>query len=155
MASQGLINEDGGDQGFHNLGVRPTAEDLGRANTGPKGVTWSISGKASDRGAFKTPGLRNVKLTAPYFHNGGKSTLADVVDFYSRGGDFANAEKAKRIKTLSFDAGEKTALLDFLTNGLTDCRVEKDRAPFDHPSLPIPNRSALAETGANGTGSCP
>ena len=154
-ASQGLKNEDGGDQGFHNIGVRPTAEDLGRANSGPKGVTWSVSHAAADRGAFKTPGLRNVKLTAPYFHNGGKATLADVVDFYNRGGDFANAEKAKRIKPLSFDATDKAALVDFLTNALTDCRVEKERAPFDHPSLTIPNRAALAATGANGTGSCP
>src|SRR5207245_2771343 len=34
----GLINEDGGDQGFHNLGVRPTIEDLGRAGTGGANV---------------------------------------------------------------------------------------------------------------------
>ncbi|HCF30074.1 MAG TPA: cytochrome C peroxidase, partial [Cyanobacteria bacterium UBA11049] len=36
-------------------------------------------------GAFKTPGLRNVELTPPYFHNGGQLTLRQVVDFYSRG----------------------------------------------------------------------
>jgi cytochrome c peroxidase len=154
-ASNGLINEDGGDQGFHNLGVRPTAEDLGRAGAGPKGTAWSVSGSKFDRGAFKTPALRNVKLTAPYFHNGGKATLADVVDFYARGGDFANAEKASRIKTLSFDAKDRAALIDFLGNGLTDCRVEKERAPFDHPALPIPNRAALPAVGANGTGTCP
>lgn len=154
-ASAGLINEDGGDQGFHNIGVRPTAEDLGRAAAGPKGTTWSISHAAADRGAFKTPGLRNVKLTAPYFHNGGKATLADVVDFYNRGGDFANAEKGSRIKSLSFDATDKAALVDFLTNALTDCRVEKERAPFDHPALPIPNRAALPAVGAAGTGTCP
>jgi cytochrome c peroxidase len=154
-ASKGLINEDGGDQGFHNIGVRPTAEDLGRAGTGPKGASWSVSKAAADRGAFKTPGLRNVKLTAPYFHNGGKATLADVVDFYSRGGDFKNAEKSKRIQTISFDAKDKAALVDFLTNALTDCRVEKERAPFDHPSLVIPNGESLTATGASGTGSCP
>src|SRR3954469_24323194 len=38
-------------------------------------------------GAFKTPGLRDVELTAPYFHNGGQLTLRQVVDFYNRGGD--------------------------------------------------------------------
>ena len=37
-------------------------------------------------GSFKTPTVRNVALTAPYFHNGAYSTLADVVDFYVRGG---------------------------------------------------------------------
>jgi cytochrome c peroxidase len=154
-AKNGLINEDGGDQGFHNIGVRPTADDLGRAGTGPRGVSWSISGKTADRGAFKTPSLRNVKLTAPYFHNGGKATLADVVDFYSRGGDFANPELAKRLKIKAFDASEQTALVDFLTNALTDCRVEKERAPFDHPSLAIPNGSALSAVGSAGTGTCP
>lgn len=38
-------------------------------------------------GAFKTPGLRNVALTGPYFHNGSRSTLEQVVEFYNRGGD--------------------------------------------------------------------
>jgi len=39
-------------------------------------------------GAFKVPSLRNVKLTAPYFHNGGQATIRQVVEFYNRGGDF-------------------------------------------------------------------
>jgi cytochrome c peroxidase len=39
-------------------------------------------------GAHKTPGLRNVELTAPFFQNGGTLSLAEVVDFYNRGGDF-------------------------------------------------------------------
>jgi len=146
-AQKGLINEDGGDQGFHNNGVRPTAEDLGRAGTGPK-VSFSQSGSPKDRGAFKTPGLRNVKLTAPYFHNGGKATLADVVDFYNRGGDFANPEKAKRIQRLSLSANEQAALVDLLRNGLTDSRVEKECGPFDHPSLDLPNGSSLKAVGA-------
>src|SRR5262249_3832381 len=109
-AKNGLINEDGGDQGFHNNGVRPTADNPGRAGG------FSESGSASDRGAFKTPGLRNVNLTAPYFHNGGKATLADVVDFYDRGGDFANPEKAKRIQKLGLGSSDKANLVDFLTN---------------------------------------
>jgi cytochrome c peroxidase len=154
-SARGLINEDGGDQGFHNIGVRPTAEDPGRAGTGPGGAAWSASGAVADRGAFKTPALRNIKLTAPYFHNGGMATLEQVVDFYSRGGDFANAEKAKRIRPLSFDAGERAALVDFLRNGLTDCRVENERAPFDHPSLDLPNGPSLPATGAAGKGYCP
>jgi cytochrome c peroxidase len=96
-----------------------------------------------------------VKLTAPYFHNGGKATLADVVAFYNRGGDFANPEKASRIKPLSLDAGDQADLVEFLTNGLTDCRVEKERAPFDHPSLSPPNGATLPAVGAAGTGPCP
>ena len=38
-------------------------------------------------GAFKTPTLRNVALTAPYTHTGEYQTLSDMVDFYNRGGD--------------------------------------------------------------------
>jgi cytochrome c peroxidase len=148
----GLINDDGGDQGFHNIGVRPTGDDAGRAGLGPNGFSFSESGSAVDHGAFKTPALRNVKLTAPYFHNGGKATLADVVDFYSRGGDFDNTEKAKRIKNLSLSAAEKASLVDFLTNALTDCRVEREEGPFDHPSIALPNGPSVAATG--GGNSC-
>jgi len=155
--SAGALNRDGGDQGFHNIGVRPTAEDLGRAGTAatPAAAPFSVSGSRFDRGAFKTPGLRNVKLTAPYFHNGGKATLADVVAFYARGGDFANPERAGDLQPRSLDADDQAALVELLTNGLTDCRLEMQRAPFDHPALPVPNGSALPATGANGIGSCP
>jgi cytochrome c peroxidase len=149
------LNHDGGDQGFHNLGVRPTAEDLGRGGGVDGGAVFSVSGSPFDRGAFKTPGLRNVKLTAPYFHNGSKATLADVVAFYARGGDVANPERSKDIDPRSLDAGDQAALVDFLSNGLTDCRVENQRAPFDHPALPIANRAGLPATGAAGLGSCP
>src|SRR5215510_3958570 len=144
----GLINEDGGDQGFHNIGVRPTAEDLGRAGTGgANAAPFSESGSIVDPGAFKTPALRNVGLTAPYFHTGGKATLEDVVDFYNRGGDFANTEKARRIRPLGLSASDKAALVDFLRNGLTDCRTANDEAPFDHPSLTVPNGPDLLATG--------
>ncbi|MCP3141524.1 cytochrome-c peroxidase [Pyxidicoccus xibeiensis] len=152
----GPLNQDGGDQGFHNIGVRPTDEDLARGDLGIfGGVPNSQSGSPFDMGAFKTPTLRNVKLTAPYFHNGGYPTLDAVVDFYARGGDFANPELSKDIKPRAFTPSERAALVDFLTNALTDCRVEKKRAPFDHPELPIPNRAPLPVTGANGLGPCP
>ncbi len=153
---KGLVNEDTGDQGFHNTGVRPGGrfpEDLGRADVGPKGVTYSVSAAQVDRGAFKTPSLRNVKLTAPYFHNGGKATLDDVLAFYARGGDFNNP--SSRVRAIVFLAGEQAALVDFLANALTDCRVEKERAPFDHPSLDVPNGPSLPAVGAAGVGSCP
>lgn len=83
-------------------------------------------------GAFKTPGLRNVELTAPYFHNGGQATLEQVVDFYNRGGDFGG------LPVLNLTADEKQALVAFL-KGLTDERVRYQKAPFDHPQLFVPN----------------
>ncbi len=45
----------------------------------------AITGKASDRGVFKSPPLRNIALTAPYMHDGRFQTLAEVVDFYNSG----------------------------------------------------------------------
>src|SRR5215813_4390429 len=136
----GPINEDGGDQGFHNIGVRPPAEDAGRAGLGPNGASFSESGSDVDHGAFKTPSLRNVGLRAPHFANGGKKDLASVVDFYSRGGDFPSP--SNRIKRLDFSAEDQAALVDFLQNALTDCRVAREEAPFDHPSLSPPNAAA-------------
>ncbi len=55
---------------------------------GPLMGTWPVVNRVGRMGSFKAPQLRNVELTAPYFHNGGKLTLRQVVDFYARGGDF-------------------------------------------------------------------
>ena len=57
---------------------------------------------ASARGRFKTPGLRNVEFTGPYFHNGGQATLGQVMEFYNRGGDFpVNASNGPDIRPLN------------------------------------------------------
>ena len=48
--------------------------------------------RASINGRFKAPGLRNVELTGPYFHNGSAATLEEVVDFYTRGGNFPHGQ---------------------------------------------------------------
>jgi hypothetical protein len=77
-----------------------------------------------------------------------------VVDFYDRGGDFPNVEKSADIRPLHLTAIEKAALVDFMANALTDCRVAKQKAPFDHPELPVPNGTALGAVGAEGIGSC-
>lgn len=157
-AANGLINPDGGDQGFHNTGVRPTSinfsEDLGRAGQSPDGVPFSESGAGVDRGAFKTPGLRNVGLTAPYFHNGGKATLEAVVEFYAEGGDYRNPSSQLRAFVLL--PTTEAELIDFLQHGLTDCRVATEKAPFDHPSLDVPDGPSLSAVGADGDGGdCP
>lgn len=92
-------------------------------------------------GAFKTSGLRNIELTAPYFHNGGQRTLREVVDFYNRGGDFATqniADLDADIRPLGLTDAEKDALVGFMKS-LTDERVRYRKAPFDHPQLFIPN----------------
>ncbi len=155
------------DKGFYNIGVTRTQDDGGVAGSDPFGKPLSFSKLAqalgssgfasvemqapnlnvlpNERlavdGAFKVPSLRNVALTAPYFHNGSAATLMQVVDFYSRGGNFAanNADNlAPDIKPLGLSQADKQALVAFLQS-LTDPRVAKHAAPFDHPQLYIPN----------------
>jgi cytochrome c peroxidase len=104
-------------------------------------VNFPVSNKA----AFKVPGLRNVELTAPYFHNGSVMTLEDVVDFYTRGGNFpsvtANPDldfNITEIGTLQ-NATDKMAAMVAFMKSLTDERVRNHSAPFDHPELFVPN----------------
>jgi len=102
-------------------------------------------------GSFKTPTLRNVELTGPYFHNGGYATLEQVVDFYNRGGnarrtasgdttgyDKNGTNLSADVMSIGLSATEKAALVAFLKT-LTDDRVRYEKAPFDHPSLKIPH----------------
>lgn len=111
---------------FHYIGVRPVNDDLGR---------FALTGAPVDRGAMRTPSLRNVGLRAPYMHNGRLATLEDVVDFYDRGGDFDAPNKPPIIQPLGLSPAEKTALVAFLREALTDPRAEDELPPFDRPSL--------------------
>src|SRR6185503_20272811 len=100
------------DTGFVNIGVRPSASDPGQAGSDPFGNPLSITGlnggdTAAMGSTFKVPTLRNVELTAPYFHNGDQMTLRQVVDFYDRGGDVDNPEKAGEIRALGLSDTEK------------------------------------------------
>lgn len=112
------------DQAFHNIGVSPIFADEGRS---------AVTGNPADRGRFKTPGLRNVALRAPYFHNGSAETLADVVAFYDRGGDFA-LNQDPLIQPLGLSPGQRAALVAFL-EALTDPRVANETGPFARPTL--------------------
>ena len=92
-------------------------------------------------GAHKVPALRNVELTAPYFHNGGMADLMQVVEFYNRGGNFPVTNRQNLdvdIQPIGLSAAQRADLVAFLKS-LTDERVRYDKAPFDHPSLSIPN----------------
>jgi hypothetical protein len=110
---------------FHNTGVSPATEDQGR---------FDVTGNLPDRGRFKTPGLRNVELMAPYFHDGSAATLAEVVDFYDRGGDFQQ-NQSPLIIPLNLSQQQKTALVAFLERPLNDPRVLAEAAPFDRLTL--------------------
>jgi hypothetical protein len=89
-------------------------------------------------GAFKTPGLRNVELTGPYFHTGGAATLEQVLEFYGRNGDVpAGGNLGPGIGDIRLNQGDRAQIVEFL-KALTDDRVRFERAPFDHPSLCVP-----------------
>jgi cytochrome c peroxidase len=155
-------NRDGNviDKGFNNIGVRPTDDDLGVGASdvfGPLSFTrWLFPGAppaAFDgaavtkgfgvEGAFKIPSLRNVALTAPYFHNGDARTLREVVELYSRGGNVFPVHELdgtviEPLGVPSLTSDEIDALVAFLET-LTDERVLYRRAPFDHPQIFVPN----------------
>ena len=108
----------------------------------PGGVTRVAVG-----GAFKVPGLRNAELTGPYMHNGGMSTLRQVVEFYTRGGNFRadnavnlDQELLPGIPELFNDPAKENLVAFLLT--LTDNRVKTQGAPFDHPGLFVPSGAA-------------
>jgi hypothetical protein len=118
-------------------------EDIGLAGTDDFGNPLSLAVarnpnvQAPVNGVFKTPALRNVEMTGPYFHNGGQATLEQVVDFYSRGGDFPQPAVGRGIRRLNLSQTDRAALVAFL-KALTDDRVRYERAPFDHPELCVP-----------------
>ena len=90
--------------------------------------------------AFKVPTLRNIELTGPYMHNGGMATLSQVLEFYSRQGNFPSNNLTFNFLTIqaSVNATDSPNIIDFL-NSLTDERVRYQKAPFDHPQLLIPH----------------
>jgi cytochrome c peroxidase len=107
----------------------------------------AIGDRVVTAGTFKVPGLRNLELTAPYFHNGGQRTIRQVVEFYNRGGDFRehNVENIDfEIGKLNLSDGQIDDLVAFLGRPLTDPRVAEQRAPFDHPQLFVPNGHRMA-----------
>ena len=117
----------------------------GRPGDGITQAPMTCSDDIARTGFFKTPQLRNVALTAPYFHNGSQLTLEQVVEFYNRGADFNVVSELHIMDPdieplgLGLTLQEKQDLVDFLRNGLTDPRTVKQAAPFDHPQLFTPN----------------
>lgn len=112
------------DGAFHNIGVGMEHEkpDLGR---------YEISKQIGDRGAFKTPTLREIARTAPYMHDGRFKTLDEVVDYYEKAGH-PSPQLDEEIFELKLTAQERADLVKFLTEGLSSSSYP-DVAP---PKLP-------------------
>jgi cytochrome c peroxidase len=94
------------DGDFHNTGA---GKDAGRNDRGRAGITK----RDEDTGAFRTPSLRNVALTAPYMHDGSLATLEEVVDFYVKGGE-PNAHLSPLIRKLELTKTDEADLVEFL-----------------------------------------
>ena len=94
------------DEQYHNLGVGMSAKepDLGR---------FAETKAEKDKGAFKTPTIRNVALSAPYMHDGSLATLEEVVEHYNKGGA-KNPWLSDKILPLKLTPLESNDLVEFM-----------------------------------------
>jgi cytochrome c peroxidase len=112
------------DASFHNIGVGFDKEkpDLGR---------FEVTKVEGDKGAFKTPTLREIARTAPYMHDGRFNTLEEVVDYYDKG-CHPNPQLDEEIFPLKLTPAEKADLVTFLKEGL----ASPDYPDIAPPKLP-------------------
>jgi len=94
------------DEKYHNIGV-------GMDKPMPDEGRLAITKKSEDYGAFKTPTIRNVALSAPYMHDGSQKTLEEVVEHYNKGG-IPNKNLSSKIKKLDLKEQEKKDLVEFM-----------------------------------------
>ncbi|MCG2592677.1 c-type cytochrome [Ramlibacter sp. XY19] len=106
------------DNGFHNVGLK--SGDVGR---------YAFRKLDAMKGAFKTPTLRDIENTAPYFHDGSAATLREVVEYYARGGEDAS-NRSPDVRKLDLTERDKEDLVAFL-RALTG-----RHAAFVPPQLP-------------------
>jgi cytochrome c peroxidase len=138
------------DNKFHNIGVAAKGRDFASlarraaAVADPQELAFhpdftevgrfAVTKQPKDIGAFKTPGVRDVALTAPYMHDGSEATLLDVVNFYDKGGE-PNPYLDGGITPLKLTDPEKQDLVAFM-EALTG---EGDGSP-KRPALRAPGK---------------
>jgi cytochrome c peroxidase len=98
--------------------------DTGGKSLDPDRGRGGVTRRPRDEGAFRTPTLRNLDRTAPFFHNGAFPALEDVVDFYDKGGGAGLGlpvpNQDPEVRPLKLLPAEKRALLRFLRGALAD-----------------------------------
>ncbi len=108
---------------FHNVGVgfdKPDAErDHGRKDA---------TKKDEDEGKFRTPSLRNVGLTAPYFHDGSAKTLDEAID-YMAGGFKAGPHLDAKLKAQKWSKKDKAAIKAFLLSLTGETTMNQEPPP--------------------------
>ncbi len=114
------------DHAFRNIGLDSPYDDPGRS---------FITGNLADKGKFRTPTLRNLSLTAPYFHDGSALTIADAVEFFDVGGHYSAPNKDPLIVPLGMTSQERAQLVAFLGRPLTDPRAANLVGPYERIGL--------------------
>ncbi len=110
------------DQQFHNVGIGMDAPE-------PDAGRGKISNKPEETGAFKTPTLRDVAKSAPYFHDGSVSTLEDAVDLMLSGGKPNQYLDKKNLEKRTITPEQRRDLLEFLKSLNVDCKLSEPPLP--------------------------
>ncbi len=137
---------------FHNTGIGAGELSLAGGNStatigdstsalahtrGPAELgRYLVTNNAEDVGAFRTPTLRDVELTAPYMHNGSEKTLIDVVRFYNRGGN-GNPNLDKRIVPLKLTDNEMSELVEFMHALTSNDVLRRTQSSTPQNRLPV------------------
>ena len=110
------------DQQYHNVGI---GMDLKEPDVG----RFKVSNKVEETGAFKTPTLRDIAESAPYFHDGSAATLEEAVDMMLGGGKPNPHLDKKNLQKANLVAGQREDLLNFLRSLDVDCGLKKPPLP--------------------------
>ncbi len=109
---------------YHNIGVGYVAGEPWPADR------FDFTHDEADKGKYRTPSLRNVALTAPYFHDGSAATLEDAVDFVLGGGKDNPGLDRQNLRRVRLTDAERGDLLAFLREGLTSTVNPPAEAPW-------------------------
>ena len=110
------------DQQFHNVGI---GMDQPEPDTG----RGKITNKPEDIGAFKTPTLRDIAKSAPYFHDGSVATLEEAVDLMLGGGKPNEHLDKKNLEKRDVSPQQKADLIEFLKSLTVDCTLKEPPLP--------------------------
>jgi len=109
------VGQDLTDEAFHNIGIG--LEKWDAAGASPDWGRSVVTDNEADKGAFKTPSVRNISLTAPYMHDGSLATLMEVVEHYDKGGT-RSPWLSDKIFPLKLTEQEKQDLVQFMEEAL-------------------------------------
>jgi cytochrome c peroxidase len=116
---------------FHNLGVTAMAGQK------PDDGRFAITKNPADKGAFKTPTIRDAAKRAPYMHTGGEKTLEDVVALYNKGGGTDKSNLDPLMVPLGLSKKETAALVAFMRRAMVSTNATvADEKPIPQSELP-------------------